>query len=424
MTNPVEWSAARRIGVRFAVVFGALLVYPFPIGVVPKTEDLEIALGKPLEWGAQLLATVVFGLPEQPTGFNGSGDRTLDYFRLLLVAILAVLATIAWSALDRQRRSYARLAVAAWIVLRYYVASAMVIYGVAKIMKSQFYDLSPGVLHQRLGETPPMKLLWAFMGYSLPYTVFAGLAETVGGALLLWRRTVTLGALLVVGVMANVVLLNFGYDVPVKLFAMQLLVMAVAIAVPDARRLFGAVLGRATPEVPPRTRMSPRFERARLIAKVAMIGSLAVGQYLQFAGQPSRNDHTHELYGNWVVDGFVIDGVEHPPLTTDPVRWESWSANPTYMQIWLMDGTFEGRNGPERGWYGLEVDPAAHTITVTIDSAKQIKETWTYARPTPDRLVIDCVHRGKTLHVTLRREPEGLLMTRGFHWINEVPYNR
>jgi hypothetical protein len=94
------------------------------------------------------------------------------------------------------------------------------------------------------------------------------------------------------------------------------------------------------------------------------------------------------------------------------------------MQIWLMDGTFEGRDSPERGWYALEVDPAAHTITVTIDSAKQIKETWTYTRPAPDRLVIDCVHRGKKLHVRLHREPEGLLMTRGFHWINEVPYNR
>jgi len=38
--------------------------------------------------------------------------------------------------------------------------------------------------------------------------------------------------------------------------------------------------------------------------------------------------------------------------------------------------------------------------------------------------VIDGVHLGRSLHVTLHRHPDGLLVTRGFHWINEVPFNR
>ncbi len=424
MTSSAEWSPGRRIGFRFAFVVGLLLVFPFPLGVIFGTDGLATALGKPLDWLVQWFVTSVLGLPAPSTGINGSGDTTVGYVQILVILLLAVLATITWSVIDRRRRSYARLSANAWVVLRYFLAMVMVSYGVAKIMKSQFYDLSPGVLHQRVGQTPPMKLLWAFMGYSLPYTVFAGLAETVGGVLLLWRRTATLGALLVVAVLTNVVLLNFCYDVPVKLFSTELAVMAIAIVLPDVRRLISAALGRAVPELPPRPRLSPWRERARVIMKLVLIASMALHEYLEYHGEPSHDDHIHELYGNWVVDSFVIDGVEHPPLTTDPVRWESWSANPRYMQIWLMNGAFEGRTEPERGWYDLKVDAAARTITVTVDNDKQLKETWSYTRPAPDRLVIDCVHRGKSLHVALHLEPDGLLLTRGFHWINEVPYNR
>ena len=423
MTSSVEWTVARRIGFRFAVIVGALLAFPFPISAVPKIEWLETALLRPVVWATQWFATGVLGLPEPTSESNGSGDRVFNYVELLLIALVAVLGTLAWSVLDRRRRSYPQLASGARVVLRYYVAWAMLWYGMSKILKMQFYDLSPGVLHLRLGEAPPMRLLWAFMGYSLPYTMFAGIMEFVGGVLLLWRRTTTLGALLVIVVMTNVVLLNLCYDVPVKLYSTQLLVMAAVIALPDARRLIGAVLGRAATEVPPRPRTSPRRERARVAAKLVLVALMALGLYLRFAPRPRHDDHGHELYGNWVVDGFVIDGVEHPPLTTDPVRWESWSASSVYARIWLMNGDADGQAEPDKGWDKLKVDAAARTITVVVDDATQRKEVWSYARPAPDRLVIDCVHRGKSLHVALHREPEGGLLTRGFHWINEVPYN-
>ena len=263
MTSSASWSLPRRIGFRFVIIVAALQISPFPFGLIPKAGWLETALEKPLTWTTQRFAGTL-GLPPLSEEFTGSGDRLIDYVQLLLIVVLAAVGTILWSALDRRRRSYGSLATAAWVVLRYYVAWAMLSYGMSKVMKSQFYDLAPGVLHQRLGETPPMKLLWAFMGYSLPYTVFAGLAETVGGMLLLWRRTVTLGAVLVIAVMTNVVMLNFCYDVPVKLYSTRLLVMTIVIALPGARRLIGAVLGRAVAEVPPRPRSSRRRERARM----------------------------------------------------------------------------------------------------------------------------------------------------------------
>jgi len=155
-----------------------------------------------------------------------------------------------------------------------------------------------------------------------------------------------------------------------------------------------------------------------------MIGALLYKTVVPFFGRPSHDDHLHEVYGDWAVDSFAIDGVEHPPLLTDPVRWESFSANPRYAQIWRMDGSFEDRGGSTRGFYTLKVDPAAHTLQLTVDDATQAKETWKYARPAADRLVIDAVHRGTSIHVAMHRRPDGILLSRGFHWINEVPYNR
>jgi hypothetical protein len=38
--------------------------------------------------------------------------------------------------------------------------------------------------------------------------------------------------------------------------------------------------------------------------------------------------------------------------------------------------------------------------------------------------VIDGVHLGKSLHVALHAAPPTRLLTRGFHWIDEAPFNR
>ena len=82
-----------------------------------------------------------------------------------------------------------------------------------------------------------MGLLWTFMGYSGVYSVFAGLGEVIGGVLLFFRRTRLLGALVVAMVMSHVVVLNFAYDVPVKVFSTHLLLIAVLIMTPDRKRL-------------------------------------------------------------------------------------------------------------------------------------------------------------------------------------------
>src|SRR5580693_3760934 len=82
-----------------------------------------------------------------------------------------------------------------------------------------------------------MGVLWASIGASPAYEIFAGCAETLAGVLLIFPRTTMLGALVCVADMTQVFMLNMTYDVPVKLFSFHLLLMAMFLLAPDFWRL-------------------------------------------------------------------------------------------------------------------------------------------------------------------------------------------
>lgn len=411
------WGVVRAFWLRFAIVLGGLVVFPFPIGTIPKTDWLLQWIGWPFEKLGTWFGAAVFGLaaPSPPTG---SGDRLDDYSYWLMYLCLSFLGALVWSLLDRHRKRYPRLEAAVLLGLRYSLALVMFGYGFAKILKSQMPDLRPGDLDTPLGELSPMGLAWALVGFSTPYSVFAGISEALGGALLLWRRTQTIGALVVIAVMSNVVAMNFCFDIPVKLYSTQLLLTAVVLLVPFARRLLAAAMGYGVPELPPRPRMAPRWERARWVLKIAVLVAIPLDALA--TAEHTRNDHKHELYGSWIVDEVSVDGVIRPPLATDTERWSRVQMNGFGM--WTV--TMTGERQPSE----LEVDAAKHTLQrtayvnfVMAKGEHEVTETWRYEHATPDQLVLDGTRGTQHWHVTLHRAPPSLLLTRGFHWVNPDP---
>jgi len=173
---------------------------------------------------------------------NGSGDTTYNYVQVFSYLVLALAAALVWTLLDRRRPAYERLHEWLRVYVRFYLAMTMFSYGIVKVIQLQFPSPALDRLLQTFGTSSPMGLLWTFMGASALYTFFAGASEVLGGLLLTTRRTTLLGALVSIGVLTNVVMLNFSYDVPVKLFSSHLLAMAVFLAAPDLRRLAGLFL--------------------------------------------------------------------------------------------------------------------------------------------------------------------------------------
>ena len=415
-TPPRPWRWPTRIAFRFGALVAALLILPFPLGYIPGTMWLGRVLREPWYWIVSWFATDVLGIADPATAPTGSGDTTWHFVQLLVIAIVAGIGTLLWSILDRKRLHYRRLGGALVVLLRYYLAYFMLMYGISKVFKAQFPDLGPPRLDDRVGDVSPMGLLWTFMGYSTPYSVFAGACEMLGGFLLLWRRTLTLGALLITIVMTNVVVLNMSYDVPVKLFSLELLAMALVIAAPGCRRILGAALGHPTPELPPRPRASLAVERIRLVAKLVMLGTFAATLWQWSMYAQDRTPAPNELHGIWVVDSYLADGREHPPLTTDGERWRKLLVSEQWVALRTM--TDERRYLP-----GAEVDEATRTIRVPLpDSVRH--DLWHYTFTDRDHLVIAGPYRGQNLYVTFAREPAPLLVTRAFHWIQEQPFNR
>src|SRR5690606_10086923 len=205
--TPTVWSPAQRIWFRFAFCYFLLLLVPFPLGWIPYTEPAYELYAK--LWHAIIpwVGDHVLGFDEPITTFtNGSGDTTYDWVFLLVTVVLAAVAAPIWSFIDRRRLAYPRLHDRLRIYVRFALGIVLMSYGLAKVVKTQFPFPGPERLVQPYGESSPMGLLWTFMGYSTAYNVFTGGAEVLAGALMFFRRTTTLGALLSIAVMSNIVM--------------------------------------------------------------------------------------------------------------------------------------------------------------------------------------------------------------------------
>ncbi|HEY2146499.1 MAG TPA: hypothetical protein VGH32_01090, partial [Pirellulales bacterium] len=127
--------------------------------------------------------------------------------------------------------------------------------------------------------------------------------------------------------------------------------------------------------------------------------------------------------GIWNVVEFQRDGQIVCPLATDSTRWK---------QV-LVQNSLEGpllaikpMTGPADGAL-IELDEAAHRIKlIPSHESGNTVITLAYEEPAQGVLVLSGKLDGKALRVKLNRasEEETQLTNRGFHWINEVPFNR
>lgn len=197
-----------------------------------------------------------------------------------------------------------------------FLALHLLLYGFDKVFKSQFYLPEPNTLYTPLGQLSPDLAYWSVMGTSHFYSVFAGLTEVGAGLLLLWGRTRLLGGLLALAVLANVLALNIGFDISVKLWSGFLLGLAGLVAGPGLRTLWaGLVVGRWVPPTrPPR----PPGWQGRGVG--ALRGLLLAGLLLETAGPTlqsgSLNDDTAPrpaLHGAYAVRPDGPPGPLAPP---------------------------------------------------------------------------------------------------------------
>jgi hypothetical protein len=328
-------------------------------------------------------------------------------------------AAIVWSALDR-RKNYDVLH--GWVraYVRFGLAAVMISYGAVKVIQEQFAAPSLERLIQPFGNASPMGLLWTFMGASVAYNVFTGLGELLGGLLLSARRTTSLGALVCIAVMANVAMLNFAYDVPVKLLSLHLLAMAFFLLVPDLGRLANVlVLNRPAAAVELRPQLGERWRRWAPVLRGAFVIALVISTLVEARQLRAKAMKPSPFRGIWNVEEFALDGQARPVLLGDAARWRRVVFDrPTRLGVQFMNDASQR--------FFLKLDEKARTMVLTPPGEPAKKFTLAYTVPASGVMTLDGQLDGRKLHARLQRTatPQFLLTSRGFHWINETPFNR
>lgn len=102
-------------------------------------------------------------------------------------------------------------------------------YGLDKIMHLQFPKPEPNVLLTPFGKLDKDLLFWSTMGTSYLHNFATGAGEIIAAFFLLFRRTRRLGLLLLLLMAAYVVLLNFSFNIGVKMFSVIILLTLLSL---------------------------------------------------------------------------------------------------------------------------------------------------------------------------------------------------
>jgi len=423
-----SWSPATRVAFRFCFVYFGLycLLTQILTGLFPIT-NLDVPDPSNLWPFRQIVTWVaihVFRVKTELVYFSGSGDKTFDWVLLFCLLVFSVIVTAIWSAVDRQRGEYISLHKWFRLFIRFCLVGQMFGYGVAKAIPLQMPFPYLTKLIEPYGNFSPMGVLWASIGATPAYEIFAGCAETLAGILLIFPRTATLGALVCLLDMAQVFMLNMTYDVPVKLLSFHLILLSLFLLVPDWQRLANFfILDRtASPSLEPPLFAKPRRRRIALAAQI-MFGLLLLSMnvygswtaWFQYGGGRVKS----ALYGIWDVQEMSIDGQTRSPLLTDYDRWRRIIFElPVRMSLQRMDDSFVRLHS--------SINVKRNSLELTKDDDPNWKANFVFQRPNPEQLVLDGDMDHHKIHMRLQLfdSRKFLLVNRGFHFIQEYPFNR
>ncbi len=428
--KPIRWLLPTRVAFRF--VFCYLLLYVACCGNSTVWEVLPfvglraegLAAG-PFNHLAQWLGPL-FHLHGAGAHLHGSGfgDRALDWIAALLMIVLAVIATAVWSILDRRRMEYRTLF--AWLrfTLRLTLAVGMLVYADMKIFPIQIGPPLLPVLNETVGNTSPMTLLWTTLGLKPTYEILCGVTEFVAGGLLLSRRTALAGTLLSGVILANIVLFDAFFDIPVKLYSANLLLMTLVLAAPDVRPLWQFFWKNraAAPTQCWVPSVRGRYARWTITAiegafAVMFCLVLPLQKHTLYVEMEKNIRHPNRLAGQWQLEVSAKDGVPTPYLTGDGQPLTDVFLEPSgRITMRAADGTL---------WTGGRTDYAHQRLEMM--SPTRLFLPYTILEPDATHLVLTPAQGTAYPEMRLRRVPlpktYPLLETRS-HLVNEWGYER
>lgn len=280
--------------------------------------------------------------------------------------------------------------------IRYILGYIFIGYGFAKVFHEQFYTLR-STLDTPLGDITGLQLAWRFFGYSYAYTLFVASTQIFGSFLLFFRRSTTLGALILLPVITNIVFINFSHEIPVKTFSLILLVMSVYLLLLDYRRLRALFLDEQVTFGDRPTPTPSAGNRLRPAAKwlvILFVFAANIGTSYHFYLEANKRS---VLDGVWEVEAYRVNGVAQARQQTSDV-WEK-----VYFESGDVLAVKMAATRPVL--FLSQVDEQAQTIRLE-DFKSGTESQYAYQLPSGDKLVLQTTKGEDAIEVLLKKSRE------------------
>jgi uncharacterized membrane protein YphA (DoxX/SURF4 family) len=426
MQNDAQWSVSHKIIFYFFFLFFVLNIFPFPISVIPFLEDFiyENIILPPWNFIVKFTGRIFFDLKEITNLSNGSGDTTWDWIQQFSILLMSAVGTFIWFFVAKNRDNHSKLSHWFIILLRYYLGYVMLSYGFAKVFPLQFGNITTYRLYERLGEMSPMGLLWTFMAYSQGYQFFGGLTEVIGGLLLFFKRTTTLGALICIGVLVNIFALNIFYDVPVKIYSFWLLLIGLYLAFDDFKRLWSFfIMNQATESKKFDVFFENKwFKIGKITLKILFIvGVCGEMFYDRWKSVQYKDTPKTAIYGAYKVEKFEKNNVVSE---SDTLRWQEFFIDRRGARDLIFVTNQDGLR--KRVDFRNDTKNQQLFMTNYTSTTDTVKYAFSYFQVDSSSLYLKGKIKTDSFKVSMKKmDRKGfLLKTRGFHWINEFPFNK
>lgn len=360
-----------------------------------------------------------------------------------IAAVIAIIGTIIWGRLQKDKREYNVLYYWLRVLVRYRLAFVLITYGFIKLFPLQMPYPSLSNLLTNYGDFFAWKIYFQTVGIAPKYQSFLGFVEILAALLLINRRTVTFGVGLIFGFIGNVAVVNGFYDVGEIVTSTFIVLLASFLFVYDIPRLYKLLVNElptaASKLVPVFTDSGLRKTRLVLRSAFAFfIVIFAYKSYDSYFNDPYKVPKTPGLtnaFGQYSVKEFVINNDTIPYSKTDSSRWqdvvfEKWSTltikSNKKVKIDFSSGevaaekdidrNYELAGNAGRHYYYYDADTINHTLSLQNKNINHRSEKMFlhYKRPNDSTIILKGFNeKNDSVHIVLSKINKKYMMFEG-----------
>jgi hypothetical protein len=299
-------------------------------------------------------------------------------------------------------------------------------FAIAKVFPVQMPFPTLSQLNTNLGDFTPGKLYWLTTGVSPFFEVFAGIFELIATVLILFMRTATLGALMMIAILLPIWFVNIGYDAGVELASLHLLFLSVGLLLKDADNFYNILIRHRQAAI-------SYIQFAGNASKWKKVGRVVLKTAFIFLFILYRGYHYEQLYGAgktfklpldngiksftgfYNVSEFRVNNKPLPYLPDDTIRWQNVVfekfntisikvAKPFKLNTQNKIRTTEYYGNVGRLFYGYEADTLKHVFTLRNRADTTDKIVFNYTTPSPGKFIIKGLnHQKDSLYIVLTK---------------------